>query len=104
MSIVRRLYDNDMNELSHYENIPLLAYSPLAGGIPTGKYLNKSVPKNSRLSRIPKVFGRLNERSNAAVQEYINLSKKFDLHPVHFTFYSVNKNHLWVQNFWGNDK
>ena len=82
-SLLCRLYDHDMNELSHYENVPLLAYSPLAGGILTGKYLNNSVPKNSRLSRIPKVFGRLNERSTSAVQEYINLSKKFDIHPVH---------------------
>ena len=82
-SLLCRLYDLDMNELSHYENVPLLAYSPLAGGILTGKYLNNSVPKNSRLSRIPKVFGRLNERSISAVQEYIDLSKKFDIHPVH---------------------
>ena len=82
-SLLCRLYDHDMNELSHYENVPLLAYSPLAGGILTGKYLNNSVPKNSRLSRIPKVFGRLNDRSTSAVEEYINLSKKFDIHPVH---------------------
>ena len=82
-SLLCRLYDHDMNELSHYENVPLLAYSPLAGGILSGKYLNNSVPKNSRLSRIPKVFGRINERSTCAVREYIKLSKKFDIHPVH---------------------
>ena len=82
-SLLCRLYDHDMNELSHYENVPLLAYSPLAGGILTGKYLNNSVPKNSRLSRIPKVFGRLNERSTSAVQEYIKLSKKNNIDPVH---------------------
>ena len=82
-SLLCRLYDQDMNELSHYENVPLLAYSPLAGGILTGKYLNNAVPTNSRLSRIPKVFGRLNERSNSAVQEYVNLSKANNIHPVH---------------------
>ncbi len=82
-SLLCRLYDSDMSELSHNENIPLLAYSPLAGGVLTGKYLNKSTPENSRLSRIPTVFGRVNPRSEEAVSEYINLAKRHSIHPVH---------------------
>ena len=76
-------YDTDMSEVSHHENVPLLSYSPLAGGILTGKYLNNAIPENSRMSRIPKVFGRVNSRSLKAVQAYLNLSRKYEIDPVH---------------------
>ena len=83
-SLLCRLYDTDMSEVSHHENVPLLSYSPLAGGILTGKYLNNAIPVNSRMSRIPKVFGRVNSRSLKAVQAYLNLSRKYEIDPVHF--------------------
>ena len=76
-SLLCRLYDLDMAELSHHENISLLAYSPLAGGFLTGKYLNENIPKNSRLSRVPSLFGRINDNSTKAVKEYIKVSKNF---------------------------
>ncbi len=82
-SLLCRLHDVDMSELSHNENIPLLAYSPLAGGILTGKYLNDSNPENSRLSRTPTIFGRVNERSGQAVREYVDLAEKHNVNPVH---------------------
>ena len=82
-SLLCRLYDTDMNEMSYYENIPLLAYSPLAGGLLTGKYLNNKMPSDSRLTRVSSISGRVNENSIKAVQQYINLSKKYNIHPVH---------------------
>ena len=39
-----RLFDNDFNELSINENVPLLAYSPLARGLLTGKYIGNVIP------------------------------------------------------------
>ncbi len=86
-SLLCRLYDTDMYELSHNENIPLLAYSPLAGGILTGKYLDNEIPENSRLSRTPTVFGRVTERSFQAVEQYINLAKKHNIDPVNLALY-----------------
>ena len=82
-SLLCRLYDTDLNEMSYYENVPLLAYSPLAGGLLTGKYLNDQLPNDSRLSRVSSISGRVNQNSMRAVQEYMNISKKFDVHPVH---------------------
>ena len=82
-SLLCRLYDTDLNEMSYYENVPLLAYSPLAGGLLTGKYLNDQLPNDSRLSRVSSISGRVNQNSMQAVQEYMNISKKFDFHPVH---------------------
>ena len=90
-SLLCRLYDLDMAEMSHHENISLLAYSPLAGGFLTGKYLHGSVPKNSRLSRVSSLFGRINENSTLAVKEYVSLARSFNLEPVHMALAFCNQ-------------
>ena len=90
-SLLCRLYDLDMAEMSHHENISLLAYSPLAGGFLTGKYLDESVPKNSRLSRVSSLFGRINENSTLAVKEYVSLARSFNLEPVHMALAFCNQ-------------
>ena len=90
-SLLCRLYDLDMAELSHHENIGLLAYSPLAGGFLTGKYLDNNIPKNSRLSRVPSLFGRINDNSTPAVKEYMSLAKKYNLDPVHMSLAFCNQ-------------
>ena len=82
-SLLCRLFDTDLAETCFHENVKLLAYSPLVGGMITGKYLNNQVPKNSRLSRIPDMFGRVTPNSTRAIKEYIELSKSFELDPVH---------------------
>tara|TARA_B100000963_G_C22577227_1_gene649057 strand:- start:449 stop:1495 length:1047 start_codon:yes stop_codon:yes gene_type:complete len=84
-SLMCRIYDTDLNEFSINENVPLLAYSPLARGLLTGKYLNNKIPKNSRLSRDDKILKIVNERSTKAVRDYIDLSIKYDLDPVHLS-------------------
>ena len=75
-SLMCRLFDNDFNELSINENIPLLAYSPLARGLLTGKYIGNNIPKGSRLSRDDKIRKIVNENSDLAVKAYCNLAKK----------------------------
>ena len=90
-SLLCRLYDLDMAEMSHHENISLLAYSPLAGGFLTGKYLDGSIPENSRLSRVSSLFGRINENSTLAVKEYVSLARSFNLEPVHMALAFCNQ-------------
>ena len=81
-SLLCRYFDTDLAELCHNENMHLLAYSPLAAGLLTGKYQNDNVPKNSRLQFSPGLNGRINERSLNAVSRYLTIAKKFQLNPV----------------------
>ncbi len=81
-SLLCRYFDTDLAELCHNENVHLMAYSPLAAGLLTGKYQNGKVPQKSRLEFSPGLNGRLNERSINATQNYLNIAKKFGLHPV----------------------
>ena len=77
-SLLRRHFDLDLAELSHHEDVGLLAYSTLAGGLITGKYFDGKMPKGSR-GDYQKGFWRLNEHSEAAGKAYIALAKKHGL-------------------------
>lgn len=80
-NLIRRMFDHDLAELSHHEDVGLLAYSPLAGGMLTGKYLDGATPKGSRKD-YQKGFWRLNEHSELAVRRYHALAADHGLDPV----------------------
>ena len=86
-NLMCRLYDTDLNEFSINENIPLLAYSPLARGLLTGKYQNSNIPFNSRLSRDGQNLLNeiINDRSLRAVDAYIKLAREYSLNPIHMS-------------------
>lgn len=77
-NLLRRHFDLDLAELSHHEDVGLLAYSPLAGGLLTGKYFDGKMPKGSRMD-YQKGFWRLNEHSEAAGKAYLALAARHGL-------------------------
>lgn len=81
-NLLRRMFDHDLAELSHHEQVGLLAYSPLAGGLLTGKYQNGATPTGSR-KHYQKGFWRYNEWSDAATGDYHELARAHGLDPVH---------------------
>lgn len=81
-SLLCRLYDTDMGELSHHEEVTLLAFSPLAGGLLSGKYQGGAIPEGSRLSRTPGLGGRITERVFPAVEAYHAVARRHGLDPV----------------------
>ena len=81
-SLLCRLFDTDMAELSHNEDVALLAFSPLAAGYLTGKYTGGVVPDGSRKTFNPTMGGRASERVEGVAQIYVDLAKKHGLNPV----------------------
>lgn len=77
-NLLRRYYDMDLAELAHHENVGLLAYSPLASGAITGKYLGGKMPKNTRGAIAGSLY-RSNELTEPAIRQYIELAKKHNL-------------------------
>jgi hypothetical protein len=61
--------------------VTLLAYSPLAAGLLTGKYQGDVVPKGSRRENGPDLFGRVTPRSFAAVDAYLDIAERHGLDP-----------------------
>ncbi|OOY31673.1 aldo/keto reductase [Thioclava sp. F36-6] len=81
-SLMCRYYDLDLGELGQQEKVTLLAYSPLAAGILTGKYSGDVIPDNTRRSLVNNLGGRANPRAFEIADRYVALAKEFDLHPV----------------------
>ncbi len=82
-SLLCRLFDTDMAELSVNEDVGLMAFSPLAAGLLTGKYQDGAVPGGSRMTLNPELGGRKTPRAFAAVDAYLQVARKHGLDPVH---------------------
>lgn len=80
-SLLTRLFDLNLAELSHHEDIGLLAYSPLASGVLTGKYLDGKVPAGTRAAIQAGGLWRNSEHAEPAVRAYVELAGKHGLDP-----------------------
>ena len=78
-SLLCRLFDTDLSETVHNEDIGLLAYSPLAAGILSGKYAPDVTPAGSRRSLNETLNGRLNENLWPALDAYRDIAKRHEL-------------------------
>ena len=77
-SLVNRVFDIANSEVSIREKCGLLAYSPLAGGRLTGKYIGNKKPKNARYTIWPRRFNRHHtKRGEIAIESYFKIAKKY---------------------------
>ncbi|WP_164660956.1 aldo/keto reductase [Tropicibacter sp. Alg240-R139] len=82
-SLLCRMYDTDLAELSVNEDVGLLAFSPLGTGLLTGKYQGGAMPDGSRKSISPELGGRHSKRVYDVVAVYLQIAVKHELDPVH---------------------
>jgi len=82
-SLLCRLYDTDMAEMSVNEDVVCFSYSPLAAGFLTGKYRNGAVPKGSRMSLTANMGGRNTLRVHEAIEAYQAVANKHGLDLAH---------------------
>ena len=89
-SLLNRSYEVGCAEISHRENVPLLAYSPLGFGALTGKYLHDATPANARLSLWPHYARYSNPQAVEATQAYVDLAEQNQLDPAQMALAYVN--------------
>jgi aryl-alcohol dehydrogenase-like predicted oxidoreductase len=80
-SLLCRQFDSDWAELSVLEDMPLLAFSPLATGLLTGKYAGDVIPENSRRALNPSLSGRITPQVFPAVAAYLGIAARHGLDP-----------------------
>lgn len=80
-NLISRLFDLDLAELAHHEQVGLLAFSPLAAGLLSGKYAEGEIPVHSRRSMNKNLSGRLTPRSEEATKQYCELAKEYGMEP-----------------------
>jgi len=100
-SLLNRTYEIAMAEVSHREDVGLLAYSPLGMGLLTGKYRNGAKPDGSRMV----VFERFTRYEGAetweATERYLQLADDHGINPTHMALAFVNTRPFVVSNIIG---
>lgn len=80
-SLLNRSFEIGLAEISQYEGVELLAYSSLAFGTLSGKYLNGAKPANARNTLFSRFTRYSSPQAEGAVAEYVALAKKHNLDP-----------------------
>jgi aryl-alcohol dehydrogenase-like predicted oxidoreductase len=100
-NLLNRTYEVALAEVSMQENVSLLAYSPLAQGYLTGKYLDGARPAGARTT----LFGRgqryENPTAEAAIRKYLALAREVGLDPAQMALAFVNSRAFVTSNIIG---
>lgn len=87
-SMLNRRFEDSLAEICRKENVSLLAYSPLAGGVLSGKYNVENPPPTARFTKYAKapterqrsMAGRyLNEKTVIATNELMKIAKELGI-------------------------
>lgn len=100
-NLLNRTFEIGLAEFSHRDQVGLLAYSPLAFGTLSGKYLNKPWPEMARITRWSRFSRYTNEAGIQATQKYINLAKKHNLDPAQMALAYINSRPFLTSNIIG---
>ncbi|MEO5862342.1 MAG: aldo/keto reductase [Burkholderiales bacterium] len=99
-SLLNRTFEYGLAEACHRENVGLLAYSPLAFGHLTGKYLT---PEGRGRCNIYAGFGQRYEKVNGkpASQAYVDLAQKYGMSGAALALAFVNQRWFTTSNIVG---
>ena len=100
-SLINRIFEGDMAEVSIRENIGLLAYSPMAFGVLSGKYIKKTASDNARLKLFPRFARYSSEQATQATQKYLELAEANNLTLAQMALAFVNQRPFVTSNIIG---
>lgn len=101
-SLLNRVYEHGLSEFAFREGIGLLAYSPLAMGTLSGKYVSGRTPPGSRKALFPAFLKRYEgDHVQQSISGYTNLAAAHSLHPVHLALAFVNTRPFVTSNIIG---
>ena len=100
-SLVNRSYENGLDETMHLLGVSLLAYSPLAFGMLSGKYEGGARPAKARLTEYSRFSRYFNPQSEAACSRYVALAREHGLDPAQMALAFVTQQPFVTSNIIG---
>jgi aryl-alcohol dehydrogenase-like predicted oxidoreductase len=100
-NLLNRSFEVGLAEMAIRESVGLLAYSPLAFGVLSGKFLNGARPPEARVvrwARFARYNGDIAERTAAA---YVGIARRFGLDPSQMALAFVNQQPFLTSNLIG---
>lgn len=89
-SLNNRRFEDELAQVCRKEGVSLIPYSPIGGGVLSGKYADGARPEGARFSRYLELGGRqasmarrfVNDKSLAATARYADLAAELGMSPV----------------------
>jgi len=78
-SLLNRVFEGDAAEIAIREGMGLLAYSPMAFGVLSGKYILGTESENSRLKLFPRFSRYSSDQSTEATRQYLKIAQDNDM-------------------------
>ncbi|MBO6605589.1 aldo/keto reductase [Psychroserpens sp.] len=78
-SLLNRVFEGDMAEISLREDIGLLAYSPMAFGVLSGKYIKGTAADNARLKLFPRFARYSGDKATEATKRYMRIAEDHNM-------------------------
>ena len=78
-SLLNRVFEGDMAEIAIREEIGLLAYSPMAFGVLSGKYVKGTAGDNTRLKLFPRFARYSGDKATEATKRYLKIAEDNDM-------------------------
>jgi aryl-alcohol dehydrogenase-like predicted oxidoreductase len=103
-NLLNRTYEVGMAEISHREECGLLAYSPMAFGALSGKYLGGKQPEGARLTLWDRFSRYSTPQAIEATQKYADLAKEFNTTPAKLALQFVTSRPFVTSNIIGATK
>lgn len=100
-SLLNRLFEIGLAEISIREEVGLLAYSPLGFGVLSGKYLRGEAGPESRLNLFRQYVRYSGDTSQVAAQEYLRIADEFGFSPAQMALAYVNSRPFVASNIIG---
>lgn len=100
-NLLNRSFEVGLSEISHYEGVELLAYSPLAFGCLSGKYLNGQRPEGARCSLFERFVRYFTPQGIAATQAYVDLAHRHGIDPAQMALAFINQRPFVAANIIG---
>ncbi|GAA0309423.1 aldo/keto reductase [Psychrobacter aestuarii] len=100
-SLLNRLYEVNMAEIAHRENVGLLAYSPLGFGVLSGKYLHGQRPAGARLTEYDHYARYTSPQAEWATEQYAKIAADAGLDMAQMALAFINSRAFVTSNIIG---
>ena len=100
-SLLNRVFEGDMAEVAIRENIGLLAYSPMAFGVLSGKYIKGTASANARLKLFPRFARYSSEQATEATKRYLKIAEDHQMSLAQMSLAFVNERPFLTSNIIG---
>ncbi|MEC9484207.1 MAG: NADP(H)-dependent aldo-keto reductase [Halomonas sp.] len=100
-NLLNRSFEVGLAEIADREQVGLLAYSPLAFGVLSGKYLGGAQPPKGRLTLYERFKRYTSDVAEEATRAYVDIARRHGLDPAQMALAFVNSRPFLTSNIIG---